>query len=200
MSNCALCFTKLKFVNTPNFGAGNLNDGNRICTSCFKKLNKIDSNFTFNLKQHSLQEAKELIVSKPETNSNEAFPLKGCLFIIIIVVILFFTVKSCFFTKDEAELQKEIERKEQKEKDAKNLEIISKAQVCVQKNLKSPSTAEFDYFDSNVWQLNDSTYMVKGSVDAQNEFGAMLRAYYECEITLLQNDNFRCVNVTIIQQ
>lgn len=135
-----------------------------------------------------------------QKQSNPKETVQGCAALIVVGVILFFTVKSCFFTKDEAEMQKEIERKEKQEKDAKNLEIISKAQVCVQKKLKSPSTAEFDYFDSKVWQLNDSTYMVKGSVDAQNEFGAMLRAYYECEITLLQNDNFRCVNVTIIQQ
>lgn len=135
-----------------------------------------------------------------QKQSNPKETLQGCVALIVVGVIIFFTMKSCFFTKDEAEIKKEIERKEQQEKDAKNLEIISKAQVCVQKNLKSPSTAEFDYFDSKVWELNDSTYMVKGSVDAQNEFGAMLRAYYECEITLLENDNFRCVNVTIIQQ
>lgn len=37
MSNCVMCLTALKFMNTPTFGAGKLNNGGIVCSSCYKK-------------------------------------------------------------------------------------------------------------------------------------------------------------------
>lgn len=48
------------------------------------------------------------------------------------------------------------------------------AKEFIKLNLKSPSTAEFS--DVRVWLCADSTVVVKGNVDSQNSFGAMLRS------------------------
>ncbi|HUH25500.1 MAG TPA: hypothetical protein VLY87_02645 [Flavobacterium sp.] len=108
MAHCALCSTELKFTNTPSFGAGNLNDGSVVCRSCFKKTNRIDPNFAFHLKKHSLEELKNLKQSKKKNNSSQDFSLKGSTTLVVIVAILFFTVKSCFFGSDSVEVKKEI--------------------------------------------------------------------------------------------
>jgi hypothetical protein len=70
MSNCGICSVKLKFSNKPTFGSGKLNDGNIICTSCFKKISKIDSKLALRLKNHSLTEIQSLFQDKEE---NEKF-------------------------------------------------------------------------------------------------------------------------------
>lgn len=41
MSNCSICSTELKFLNTPTLGSGKLSDGGAICTNCFKRINKV---------------------------------------------------------------------------------------------------------------------------------------------------------------
>jgi hypothetical protein len=51
----------------------------------------------------------------------------------------------------------------------------SNAKTAVKLILKAPSTAEFDDANTRIWLFPDSSVVVKGSVDAQNSFGAMLR-------------------------
>ncbi|AUC83634.1 hypothetical protein CW733_02695 [Lacinutrix sp. Bg11-31] len=70
MSNCSVCSVKLKFMNTPTFGAGKLNDGSVICTSCYKKINKINPSIAFKLKKHSLTDIQNLLQEKEETDSS----------------------------------------------------------------------------------------------------------------------------------
>ena len=73
MANCAVCSTELKFMNTPTFGSGKLNDGSILCTNCFKKVNKIDAKIAFKLKNYSLNEINELfgnkVISDVQSNS-----------------------------------------------------------------------------------------------------------------------------------
>lgn len=71
MNNCSVCSVKLKFVNTPTFGAGKLNDGSVICTSCYKKINKINPSIAFKLKKHSLTDIQNLLQEKEETDSTK---------------------------------------------------------------------------------------------------------------------------------
>lgn len=71
MSNCSVCSVKLKFMNTPTFGAGKLNDGSVICTSCYKKINKINPSIAFKLKKHSLTDIQNLLQEKEETDSSK---------------------------------------------------------------------------------------------------------------------------------
>lgn len=69
-------------------------------------------------------------------------------------------------------------------------------QEWVTDRLKAPSTAEFvdvyatkgqaDLTEQDIYdgKLDESVYTVKGSVDSQNGFGAMLRTGWTCEVKL----------------
>lgn len=61
MSNCVLCSTELRFTNTPTFNSGKLSDGGELCTSCYKKVNNIDSGVAFKLKKYSLTDIQSII-------------------------------------------------------------------------------------------------------------------------------------------
>jgi hypothetical protein len=52
----------------------------------------------------------------------------------------------------------------------------------VKDRLKSPSTAKFDYRSETAVHHGNGRYTVTGAVDAQNAFGAMIRAQYICEL------------------
>lgn len=68
MANCIICITELKFLNTPTFGSGKLNDNTIVCTSCFKKINKLDPKVAFKLKNYSLETMMELFKKKTEND------------------------------------------------------------------------------------------------------------------------------------
>lgn len=65
-------------------------------------------------------------------------------------------------------------------------DIIVAAKNCVRQSLKSPKTAEFcnsaKYFDIN--KINDKEWTVKGCVDAQNSFGAMIRNDFSLKVII----------------
>jgi hypothetical protein len=75
----------------------------------------------------------------------------------------------------------------------------------VTKRLRAPSTAEFvgsAYLDIQHHVFHDlgkhktkNDFLVKGEVDSQNGFGAMLRSEFSCSITWLGYDQYR-VNYT----
>ena len=69
MSNCIICSTELKFLNTPTFGSGKLNDGGIVCTGCFKKINKVDPFVARKLKKHSLNDIQSLLQEKIQSES-----------------------------------------------------------------------------------------------------------------------------------
>ena len=65
------------------------------------------------------------------------------------------------------------------------------AKHVVEKRLKAPSTAEFcDFSDGSVSQ-DDNTWTVRGTVDAQNGFGAYIRADYVVKITYVDETPYR---------
>lgn len=67
MSNCGICTTELKRINTPVFGAGKLNDGNILCTSCHRNINKLNPKIAFKLKNHSLNDIQSLLQEKTQS-------------------------------------------------------------------------------------------------------------------------------------
>lgn len=71
MANCTLCSTELKFMNTPTFGSGKLSDGGTVCSSCYKKINKIDPNVAFKLKKYSLAEINAVFQEKENQDANK---------------------------------------------------------------------------------------------------------------------------------
>lgn len=77
--------------------------------------------------------------------------------------------------------QQEAQAKANEEKDRS----VMAGMICknhVKASLKSPATADFPMFDKNIWKMPSQRYVVKSYVDAQNAFGANLRARWFCEI------------------
>jgi len=64
--NCNLCDKKLSFWNQPVFGKGILKSKEKICSSCFMKINKKSPKLAANLKQYELVE----IIALLESNTN----------------------------------------------------------------------------------------------------------------------------------
>lgn len=60
------------------------------------------------------------------------------------------------------------------------LEAISHCEDRVRDELRSPSTAEFN----SEARMSGGAWRVEGSVDAQNGFGATVRADFSCEATI----------------
>lgn len=71
MSNCILCSKELKFMNTPTFGAGKLNDGGIVCTNCYKKINNANPKIAFKLKNYSLSQIQEVLQEKVNTDNSK---------------------------------------------------------------------------------------------------------------------------------
>jgi len=57
---------------------------------------------------------------------------------------------------------------------------IAMAREFVRDRLRSPSSAEFG--DEIAEVVDGATWRVTGYVDAQNGFGAMIRAIYQCNV------------------
>ncbi len=57
--------------------------------------------------------------------------------------------------------------------------FVEDCQSLVKADLKAPATAQFS--EVEVKQEGSKTYLISGSVDSQNGFGALLRNSFECE-------------------
>lgn len=201
MIKCAVCSKDVQTFTIKKFDIENLklNDGSYICPTCALKLNKVDSNMIKKLSDYSLADIKKLLQSKSLNNSTSTFSFKGCLSMVLIFGIFAIIVRACFFGKEDSTDIEKIEREEKNNKKQREIQAFTYAEICVKENLKSPSAAEFYMLETKIWEINDSTYMVKGPVDSQNAFGAMLRANFECKVIILDNDKYRCEGVTIIE-
>lgn len=58
-------------MNTPTFGAGKLNDGGIVCTSCYKKINNANPSIAFKLKNYTLQQVQEVLQVKADENNSK---------------------------------------------------------------------------------------------------------------------------------
>jgi hypothetical protein len=71
------------------------------------------------------------------------------------------------------------------------------SEEAVKMILKAPSTAKFR--GRHVWNFGDSEFVVKGNVDAQNAFGAMLRSRYYVKLKYKGTDPNDATSWTIIK-
>jgi hypothetical protein len=103
--------------------------------------------------------------------------------------------------EDKAEKEKELKEEEEKNrKHYSKLDAIVCAHDFVKGQLKSPSTAEFEGGEEGVIQVNDTIFTVKGIVDSQNSFGAMLRANFSCRVIFYpQTETCTTVDIVIKQ-
>lgn len=84
------------------------------------------------------------------------------------------------------------------EEDADSSEMAEiMCQDFVADRLKSPSTAEFS--DASTTLLGTSRYKVTGAVDAENGFGAMIRAHYVCQVRYDGDDLWTAESVNLLE-
>jgi hypothetical protein len=83
-------------------------------------------------------------------------------------------------------------------------EIAGPIGVCqefVKDQLQAPSTAEFpwsfDDYHVNRLIAPENFYNVEGHFDAQNTFGAMIRAGFGCKVENVGNERWRLINADI---
>ena len=77
-----------------------------------------------------------------------------------------------------------------KSEQSQQIEALVGSQQVVRDSLKSPSSAKFPTIvDSNVIirKISTDKYSVAAYVDSENSFGAMLRTYYACSVTLFED-------------
>lgn len=77
-----------------------------------------------------------------------------------------------------------------------NGDDIAAQVVCrdfVRDSLKSPSTADFS--DERVRHVGGKVWLVAGSVDSENSFGAMIRNDYVCKVEYVSGDRYRLLNL-----
>jgi DNA-directed RNA polymerase subunit RPC12/RpoP len=126
----------------------------------------------------------------------------GFLITLIVVVILgiwgYRSCSSMFELSPEAKVKLNAERQQEKRYGSKSMAYIM-SQDFVKKQLKSPSSAKFPWYDDSfVSDLGEGRYIVSAHVDAQNAFGAMLQSRYICTLKYTGNDVWTCENVNIL--
>ena len=63
-------------------------------------------------------------------------------------------------------------------------QAIAQCEPRIEEMLKAPATAEFD---SNASLGGSRIWIVTGTVDAENSFGALVRSRYGCTVTMLED-------------
>jgi len=84
---------------------------------------------------------------------------------------------------------------------ADEIDAFVMSQTFVKKELVSPSSAKFPWFDkSMVTQVDEDTWIINSYVDSQNKFGAMLRTNYIAKIKYLGNDKWGLLDLAFYEK
>jgi hypothetical protein len=100
-------------------------------------------------------------------------------------LLVVFFVKTCSGPPSEEALQREAEFGAQ-----------DVCQTFVERRLKAPGTADFHDLDATGKEPN---FVVTGTVDSENSFGAKLRNAFECTVTHTDGDNYRLVDLALTE-
>ena len=82
---------------------------------------------------------------------------------------------------------------------ASRAELIVETEITVESYLKSPATADFCSFSEYVVKVDPDAKLatVKGYVDSQNGFGAMLRTQFFIEFDISNLENLRVIYIEL---
>jgi len=98
----------------------------------------------------------------------------------IVLVLIFSFALTCTSTSEEEE-----------EGHTTKVEAWAAAQLAVEENLKSPSTASFPWSaEDHVTKVSDDVFEVEGCVDSENSFGAEIRTHFGCTIEFTGEDTY----------
>ena len=71
------------------------------------------------------------------------------------------------------------------------IEAWTAAQIEVERNLKSPSTAKYPWDAKEyVTKINDNDFKVRSYVDSENSFGATIRTNFSCTVEFTGEDTY----------
>ena len=130
----------------------------------------------------------QLINDEPEyvfPKKRRKIPSLGWAGIILAIFIIWAMAKNCGGDSDTSN----------KTKIYDGHDAYLESQSFVKKHLKSPSTAEFPYYNrvkNNVKYLGTNKYKIDSYVDSQNSFGATIRTNYSCTIIFIGNGQVQC--------
>lgn len=71
--------------------------------------------------------------------------------------------------------------------------------VChqfVEKRLRAPATARFERFDEATITVSGGVHTVRGHVDSENGYGALVRSNYTCQVRHTDGHEFELLSVT----
>jgi uncharacterized phage-like protein YoqJ len=90
---------------------------------------------------------------------------------IALVIAVIFAFKTCLKScSQEAQIEPEIK-------------AYVAAKSAVESQLNAPATAQFQQYNSSMVKSTSECYIVRGYVDSQNFFGAMLRSNFTVTLT-----------------
>ncbi|HEX4150343.1 MAG TPA: hypothetical protein VHY20_15205 [Pirellulales bacterium] len=92
--------------------------------------------------------------------------------------------------------KQEAERAE-REKYGTDGSALVAARDAVLRQLQFPSSAKFPWFSSGTAHLGGDTWVVKGTVDAQNAFGAKIRHHWTVSLKHISGREYDVVNVIV---
>jgi|GEM_PF-1682790 len=133
-------------------------------------------------------------IGKPDNKNNSTNKKStniGC-FVLFILVVIVIVVSMC---GDDESKQKD--KSSGVDSTTIRIESFALAQSIIMNQLVAPSTAEFPHSDQFCLISGDSMVVVRGVVDAQNSFGAMIRNKYYLAIKYNQGyKNFEDYTIT----
>ena len=173
-----------------------------FCSSCSCPLQDPDKAFVF--MEARKREAHEKKVSSIQVKQPVKRPgiirrcVRFCAACIIVLVGSCIVYKAAFPLSPEEKARQEAE-KERVRLYGDKLEAQLMAHQFVTEKLRSPRSAKFDSGDceKTVTDLGEGKYEVKGWVDAQNAFGALLRSDFACVVQFVGRGRWQCVSVDI---
>jgi len=72
-------------------------------------------------------------------------------------------------------------------------------QLFMEDKLVAPSTAKYPALSLTKWSFENKIFKITSYVDAQNNFGAMLRKNYYCEVEYQGNDKWKLNDLQIFE-
>lgn len=167
MKNCTLCSKKLRFMNTPTFGAGKLKDGGIVCTSCFNKINTVNPQVAFKLKEYTLDDVKNMLEEKAEKNTRIEVKSKpkatvGGIIVLILLAVIIWAIATHEHIPTDSEAF-----------------IVSKE--FVKQQLNQP-TMKFPFMDYRHDEPGNGLYIIESHVDTKNVFGGEVRLTYRVKM------------------
>jgi len=149
------------------------------CKNCGKEI-KDDAVFCEHCGSKQDKNSNQNTVDKKPTSK---VPVISLIVVLVVIAILIGVGFSCCSGGCGADTEKETGHSK--------VEAWTAAQLEVERNLKSPSTADYPWsYDEYVDKIDDNTFIVRAYVDSENSFGAKVRTNFSCTVKFTGEDTY----------